>query len=117
MIQEHASEFGKYTTKRAIQLIGDLDRLVDGTVNSSNLVYQVYGSISDNETYTYKGIMVQPDFRDFVSAMELEIEDHRKRKHWVLCKQNDCGNPKTILAIWSFKRKQFPDGRLNKHKS
>src|SRR6056300_1305894 len=24
---------------------------------------------------------------------------------------------KSILAIWSFKRKRFPDGRLNKHKA
>ena len=24
---------------------------------------------------------------------------------------------KTILAIWSFKRKRFPDGRVNKHKA
>ena len=24
---------------------------------------------------------------------------------------------KTIKAIWSFKRKQFPDGRINKHKA
>ena len=24
---------------------------------------------------------------------------------------------KTILAIWAFKRKQFPDGRINNHKA
>ena len=26
-------------------------------------------------------------------------------------------NVKPILAIWAFKRKQFPDGRINKHKA
>ena len=49
--------------------------------------------------------------------MEVEIEDHAAHKHWMVRKQKDCGNPKTILVIWSFKRKRFPNGRLNKHKA
>ena len=26
-------------------------------------------------------------------------------------------NTKTIMSIWSFKRKRFPDGRIMKHKA
>ena len=35
-----------------------------------------------------------------------------KNKH-----KNKYGKIKTILSIWSFKRKRFPDGGLMKHKS
>ena len=31
--------------------------------------------------------------------------------------RSEVGNCKTILAIWSFKRKRYPDGTLNKHKA
>ena len=64
------TEFGGYTTKRAIEIAHDLERLVDGTLNSSNPIYQVFGSISDNGTYTYKTAMQQPDCIQFVEAME-----------------------------------------------
>ena len=82
-----------------------------------NPVLQIYGSIADNEIYMYKTVMRQPDFRDFIGAMVKEIGKHTESEHWVIWSRKECGYPKTILAIWLFKRKRFPDGTLNKHKA
>ncbi len=39
-------------------------------------------------------------------------------RHWDLMLRTDLPiGAKTIMAIWSFKRKRFPDGTLNKHKA
>ena len=47
-----------------------------------------------------------------------EIEVHEKRYHWKVMGRKDLPpEAKTIMAIWSFKRKQYPDGSLNRHKS
>ena len=107
----------QFTTRKKIQMMENLNRLIDGTLNSISPILQVFGSVTDNETYTYKAVMEQPDFHNFIKAMEVEIEDHTSRQHWLIRKRKDRGYPKTILAIWSFKRKRFPDGRLNKHKA
>ncbi len=50
--------------------------------------------------------------------MKVKIHDHKKWSHraLMLCKDLPVG-VKTIMAVWSFKRKRFPDGRLNKHKA
>jgi hypothetical protein len=50
--------------------------------------------------------------------MEKEVEDHEGRGHWILVPRSTIpsGN-KPIKAIWSFMRKRFPDGCLNKHKA
>jgi hypothetical protein len=53
-------------------------------------------------------------------AMEVKIRDHEDCCHWTLMLRKDLPvNVKTIMAIWSFKRKskRFPDGKLNKHKA
>ena len=47
-----------------------------------------------------------------------EIEVHEKREHWTLMNKNDMpARSKTIMKIYSFKRKHYPDGNLNKHKA
>ena len=47
-----------------------------------------------------------------------EIEVHEKREHWTLMNRKDMpAGAKTIMAIWSFNRKRYPDGSLNKHKA
>ena len=54
-----------------------------------------------------------------------EFETHEPRSHWTLMKysevknkhKNKYGKIKTILSIWYFKRKIFPDGILMKHKA
>ena len=62
--------------------------------------------------------MQQEDFREFITAMEKKIEVHEMRKHWDLVKRESIPKGmKTILSIWSFKRKRLPDGTLLKHKT
>ena len=61
--------------------------------------------------------MEQRDSSHFIQAMSVENDEHTKHKHWILRKRADCNFPKAILAVWSFKRKRFPDGSLNKHKA
>ena len=47
-----------------------------------------------------------------------EVDDHEKRGHWeVIPRWQKPADARPILAIWSFKRKRYPDGRLNKHKA
>jgi hypothetical protein len=62
--------------------------------------------------------MKQNDYADFLEAMSVEIDAHEKRGHWTMVKRSSIPpGVKTIRAIWSFKRKRFPDGRINKHKA
>jgi hypothetical protein len=47
-----------------------------------------------------------------------KVDDHESQVHWTLTKHCDIPpGTKTIMSIWSFKRKQYPDGTLNKHKA
>ena len=60
----------------------------------------------------------QKDAADFIHAMIKEADDHQKRTHWEFVHRWE--KPpvvKTILSIWYFRRKLFPDGRINKHKA
>ena len=50
--------------------------------------------------------------------MNKEADDHESRDHWdVVPRWGKPPDVKAILAIWAFKRKRFPDGRINKHKA
>jgi hypothetical protein len=50
--------------------------------------------------------------------MEVELDDHETCKHWNLMERKDLPpGIKTIMALWSFERKRFPDKTLNKHKA
>jgi hypothetical protein len=50
--------------------------------------------------------------------MEVKIHDHKERSYWTLMLRKDLPvGVKTIMAIWSFKCKRFPDGMLNKRKA
>ena len=50
--------------------------------------------------------------------MEVKLADHKFQNHLTLMERKDLPfGTKTIMAIWSFKRKGFPDGTLNKHKA
>ena len=71
-----------------------------------------------NESYTFKEMLQQDDRNQFVEAMTKEIGDHTKRKHWEIIPRSQMHRGiKPIMEIWSFKRKQYPDGTLNKHKA
>ncbi len=62
--------------------------------------------------------MQEKDYHDFVLAMVREVDDHKKQGHWTIMQHCDMPpNLKTIMSIWSFKQKQYPDGTLNKHKA
>ena len=72
----------------------------------------------NNDTYTFRQMLKQPDAAEFVKAMIKEADDHETRDHWeVIPRWQKPLADKTILAIWSFKRKRFPDGRINKWKA
>ncbi len=60
----------------------------------------------------------QDDKEDLVMAMLKEVQDHESRMYWTFIHRSEMPpNAKTILSIWSFKRKRFPDGNLMKHKA
>ena len=63
-------------------------------------------------------MLKESDFREFLQAMLDEIEVHESLEHWTLMERKDLPpRSKTIMAIWSFKCKRYPDGSLNKQKS
>ena len=63
-------------------------------------------------------MLKQPDAADFIHATIKEADDHESRDHWdVVPRWEKPPDVKAVLAIWDFKRKQFPDGRINKHKA
>ena len=89
----------------------------DGSINS---IHHAFASMtgSDNGVYTLKEMLKQEDRADFIAAMLVEIHDHEKRNHWTMIPRSEIPEgAKTILSIWSFKRKRYPDGRILKHKA
>ncbi len=75
-------------------------------------------SVALNETFTYKEALQQSDYHYFVKAMIHEVNNHETRDNWTLTKRCDVPpGSKTILSIWIFKQKRYPDGTLNKHKA
>ncbi len=75
-------------------------------------------SIASNEAFSYNQALKQDNFGKFIKAMMVEVSDHESRSHWTLTKHcNLSQDTNTIMSIWSFKHKQYPDGTLTKHKS
>ena len=89
----------------------------DGTLN----VFSVFALAALNDTndvYTYRDMLKQPDAAKFVEAMIKEITDHDDRKHSIGIPRSSMPKvTKTILAIWSFKRKRLPSGEILKWKA
>ncbi len=93
-----------------------VNTLYDGMINCFSMLAQ--SSIASNETFSYNQALKQADFCEFIKAMMVEVNDHESRSHWTLIKHWDLPpNTKTIMRIWSFKCKRYPDGTLIKHKS
>ena len=63
-------------------------------------------AIMVKDTLTYGEMKRQPDKPQFITAMQKEISDHKKRKHWKLVHQSETKGAKTIIAICSFGRKR-----------
>jgi hypothetical protein len=54
----------------------------------------------------------QPDWEQFLKAMDEEIEAHHKGKHWELIARSDIPKGKPILpAVWTMKHKRHIDTR------
>ncbi len=102
---------------KAVNSYHQVNSLYDGTINCFSTLAQ--SSVASNETFNYKEALKQSDKIEFVKAMVHEVDDHEKRNHWTLMKRTDLPTgTKTIMAIWSFKCKRYPDGTLNKkHKA
>jgi hypothetical protein len=89
----------------------------DGTINKlHHAVLMADGG--DNDTYHLKDMLKQEDKSEFISAMVKEVQDHESRNHWTVLPRSAMPiGTKSILSIWSFKRKRSPDGRVLKHKA
>jgi hypothetical protein len=97
----------------------ELNELYDGTLNSivAYAVSTVAFDMLNIKVFTYTKAIQQPDADKFINAMHKEINDHKSCDHWeIVCRTTIPQGMKTIWAIWSFKRKRFPDKTLNKHK-
>ncbi len=104
------------TFSKTVNSCHHVNTLYDGMVNCFSTVAQL--SIASNETFTYKQAMKEKDFNDFVLAMVHEVDDHEKHGHWTIMQRcNMPADSKTIMSIWRFKQKRYPDGTLNKHKA
>jgi len=95
----------------------EVNRLFDGTINKV-FEFVFAANQQQNETYTFKDAMLQDDSDAFIKAMVKEISDHEENNHWTMIPRSDMPtSAKTILSIWSFKRKRSPAGELLKHKA
>ena len=62
--------------------------------------------------------MLEDDAADFIKSMLTEIVAHESNNHWSMIPWSSLPSGiKTILLIWSFKRKCSPIGELLKHKA
>ena len=66
-----------------------------------------FAASADPDTMYLHEAMKQPDKKQFVEAMEKEIQDHSKRKHWELVHRSTIPKGTTVLpGVWSMKRKR-----------
>ena len=73
---------------------------------------------ADNDTYTLKNILKEDDRVKFIEAMLKKLKDHNSRDHCIFMNRDQMPkNTKTIMSIWSFKRKGFIVGRIMKYKA
>ena len=116
---------------RAVEYKDFLETNFDGTSNNTSPFAQIYmTSQVNNETYTLKEMLQQPDRDEFKEAMRVEVDSLFKEKIWEMvprkqmkdhyAAQRRAGHNikgEQIMIIWSFKRKRHPDGTLDKHKA
>ena len=99
----------------AVNLFHADNTTFDGTLNSLHYMALAAGK-ENNKSYTFREMLQQEDSVEFIKAMLKEPSDHESRVLWEIIPGSK--NPKDItmiMAIWSFKRKRFPDVSLNKH--
>ena len=105
------------TSQSAAYQFQEVDENFDNTCN--DMLYHVFSVGKEaNESYTFKEMLQQDDRNQFVEAMTKEIGYQKKSKHWeIVLRYQMPRGIKPIMAIWSFKSKQYPYGTINKHKS
>ena len=109
--QAHAS------VNRAIHHCHVINANFDGSINEVHHMV-LAASKSNNENYTFRQMLQQEDSAEFIKAMVDETRAHEQRGHWEVVPRSSLpAGTKVIQAIWSFKRKRFPDGTLNKYKA
>ena len=95
-----------------------LNSYYDSTVDALQNHAFVANRIVNNNMFTFKEVKQHPERASFVEAMIAEINDHEERDHWELLDRSSMPKGyKTIMSIWSFKIKRYPDGRIMKYKA
>ena len=62
--------------------------------------------------------MKEDDYHKFFKAMTKEISENEAQYHWSMIEWHEFPpGVKTITSIWNFKRKRYPNGKLNKYKA
>ncbi len=101
------------------QISNDVEQsngLFDDTIN--DFCHHIMAFTTLNESFTYAQMLCKSNHKHFFEAMEIELDDHESQKHWALMLRKDLPiESKTIMAIWLFKQKRFPDSTLNKHRA
>ena len=70
------------------------------------------------ETFSYGDMKRQTEKTQFIMAMQKEISDQKKSKHWKLVHQSEIEGAKKIIVLWSFRRKRENIiGKFLKYKS
>jgi hypothetical protein len=93
-----------------------INGLFDDTIKETCHHIQAY--TTSNESFMYSQMLCENICIKVFKAMEVKICDHEDLCRWTLMlRKNLPDDVKTIMAIWSFKCKGFPDRMLNKHKA
>ena len=62
--------------------------------------------MTGKDTLTCGYTKLQLDKPQLITAMQKEISDHEKRKHWKVVHRSETKGAKTIMAIFSFRKKR-----------
>jgi hypothetical protein len=111
-----------YSTRLAItHLCSYLTAMLDDRTPIEFHPLAYTASLADKDTFHLAEAMKQPDWDEFVKAMENEIQDHTQHKHWSIHTRSQLRKigykDHVIMAVWSFKRKRNPFGVITKYKA
>ena len=93
------------SASRNIQNVQQAHSNVDWTRNICQPMALITSMIG-KYTLIYGEMKRQPDKLQFITAMQKEICDHKNCKHWKLVHRSKTKGAKTIMEIWSLKRKR-----------
>ena len=93
--------------------------LFDGSINQF-VPTSLASTLATNDVYTYGEMLRHPpkEKKKFIEAMQEEIAAHVKRNHWTVIPKSEIPpKTKSIMAIWAFKKKRNPFGKVQKYKA